>query len=123
MLNQQLLKNIRALRLQKGLTQGELGRLIGRDQAAYNRFESGAKKTDYETLERVAEALSVDVCTLIRLHEEGLGDGDGASSVDEGDLERLRGRERYLVELNERLIEQIRDKEDVISLLREGRVE
>ncbi|MFB6305745.1 MAG: helix-turn-helix domain-containing protein, partial [Flavobacteriales bacterium] len=62
-LNRQLLKNIRSIRTQKGLNQKELGQRIGMTQASYARFESGARKTDFETLEKVAEVLGVDVCT------------------------------------------------------------
>lgn len=57
----QLAHEIRALREQRGLSQTELARQVGTTQSAIARLESGTISPSLATLERVADALGVDL--------------------------------------------------------------
>lgn len=118
-MNRQILKNIKSLRELKGFSQKGIADKFGITQSSYARFETGAKKTDFDMLERVAEAFDVDVCTIIHFHEQGLG-GSQEARTDKQDkeLKQLRERETYLKRLNEQLSIQLKDKQEIIDLLR-----
>jgi HTH-type transcriptional regulator/antitoxin HipB len=57
--------NIRAWRLQAGLTQVELARRVGVTQGSLSKFESGRSTPRVETLSRLAGALGVTLDALI----------------------------------------------------------
>jgi transcriptional regulator with XRE-family HTH domain len=117
-LNRQLLKNLRALRELKNLSQIEMAKKIGLTQTSYARLEEGKRKTPFDTLEVIAEALDVDICALIHFHETGLYAYSGQGSKE--DLEELSERERLLSALNTRMREQLEDKNQIIELLKKG---
>ncbi len=118
-MNRQILKNIKSLRELKGFSQKGIADHLGITQSSYARFETGAKKTDFDMLERVAEAFGVEVCTIIHFHEQGLGGGtEGRNDRQEKELKQLREREAYLNRLNEQLSIQLKDKQEIIDLLR-----
>ncbi len=117
-MNRQILKNIKSLRELKGFSQKGIADKLGITQSSYARFETGAKKTDFDMLERVAEAFEVDVCTIIHFHEQGLGGHEGRGDRQEKELKQLRERETYLNRLNEQLTVQLNDKQEIIDLLR-----
>lgn len=56
---------IRTLRREAGITQAELGSLCGIDEANIRKYESGRQKPKYETLQKIAKALKVDVHDLL----------------------------------------------------------
>lgn len=55
---------IKKLRLQKGLTQKELGDKCGMADSAIRRYELGGANPKIETLQKIAEALGVPVSVL-----------------------------------------------------------
>ncbi len=52
--------NLRQARQSRGLTQEQLARKIGVDQAAISRMENGKQRITLELLGRMAEALGMD---------------------------------------------------------------
>ncbi|MFB6258819.1 MAG: helix-turn-helix domain-containing protein [Flavobacteriales bacterium] len=117
-MNRQILKNIKSLRELKGFSQKGIADQLRITQSSYARFETGAKKTEFDMLEQVAEAFGVDVCTIIHFHEQGLGGQEGRGDRQEKELKQLRERETYLNRLNEQLTVQLNDKQEIIELLR-----
>lgn len=79
---------IRAYRKRKGLTQGELGARLGLSTSAIMRYELGQRGITLEQLQAIADALEVDVFSLL--------DFDAASDV-----------------LSERMIESITYREQI----------
>ena len=74
-------QRIKAARLKAGMTQAELAKKLGVAYQNIGQFERDVRKPKYETLERIAGALNVEVQSLddrfnfsIRL-EDFLGDG------------------------------------------------
>lgn len=60
-------KNLSRIRMERGLTQTQLGKLAGINQANISRMESG--KNDDPTVEsagRIAEALGIDIRELYK---------------------------------------------------------
>lgn len=57
-------RNVRAARLEHGLTQEELAKLAGLHQSVISDLEHG-RNTTLETVERVADALRVDRPALL----------------------------------------------------------
>ncbi|NQX22718.1 helix-turn-helix transcriptional regulator [Curtobacterium sp. VKM Ac-2852] len=55
----ELINTIRAKRLERGLSQAELGRLIGVSQATVSEFESGVTEPRLQTVRRYARALGI----------------------------------------------------------------
>lgn len=53
--------NIKNLRKSKGLTQEQLGKLVGTTGTAIMRYEKGLRKLDYDKIAKIAEALDVSV--------------------------------------------------------------
>lgn len=58
-------ERIRALRKEKGLTQEQLADLTGVSLMSIRRYEKGNKKYQADILEKIAEALDVDVNFLL----------------------------------------------------------
>ncbi len=52
---------IRETRKAKGLTQKEMGEIMGITEATYGRYESGDANLSLETIENVSKALGVPV--------------------------------------------------------------
>lgn len=69
--------NIKNIRRKKGLTQEELGRLLGVGKSAVSRWESGEREVTLATMRNIAAALDVPLEWLV----EGLDSFDD-SSVD-----------------------------------------
>ncbi len=55
---------IKHFRTTKGLSQKEVATSIGIDQAQYSRIESGKVEPTLSSLEKIAEALSIEVAEL-----------------------------------------------------------
>lgn len=51
-------KNIRTIRKERGLTQKELGKLLGVSQAAIGQFENANANLQFETVAKIAKALN-----------------------------------------------------------------
>ncbi|WZY36082.1 helix-turn-helix transcriptional regulator [Bacillus sp. FSL W8-1122] len=81
-------KKIRKLRLDKNLTQEELGEKIGGYANTYiSQMESGKRKISIELLEKIAEVLSVDITYFFDESDEvKLPDGSKAVVIQPEDL-------------------------------------
>src|SRR5216684_5373196 len=74
-------QNIRICRLQKGLSQGELGRRIGVTFQQVQKYEKGANRVGASRLQQIADVLGVPIPTLF----------DGASTAaDHSPLQTAR---------------------------------
>ena len=60
---------VRALRRQRGLTQTQLARLAATSQAAIARIETAGPEPRFSTLERIGQALGVDLVVTFRERE------------------------------------------------------
>ena len=60
-------ENIKKYRKKRGLTQKELGQLCGIAETTIRRYELGSLNPKYETLEKIAKALDIEVSDLIPL--------------------------------------------------------
>lgn len=58
-------KNLRQLRVDRGVTQVEMADRLGITQATYSRIEAGKSTPDLPALENIAAALEVVPTTLI----------------------------------------------------------
>ncbi|PWB38334.1 MAG: DNA-binding protein [Parcubacteria group bacterium] len=58
--------NVRRIREEKGMTQGDLCRKLALDRAYLSNVESGKKNPTLATIERLAEALGVSVDELLK---------------------------------------------------------
>ena len=74
---------IRALRLQKGWTQEELGGRADLDFTTIGGAERGEKSLSLKSLVRVAEALDVDVAYLVRQSESETGEAECEGLIEE----------------------------------------
>lgn len=59
------MQKIKALRIGKGLTQGELGELLGVSQAAIAMWEKGARQLKADTLLKLAAIFGCTVDELL----------------------------------------------------------
>lgn len=57
-------ENIKNIRKKKGLTQKQLGEILGVSQAAIGQFESSNSNLQAETINKIATALDVDPFSL-----------------------------------------------------------
>lgn len=98
---------IRSVRIERGLTQKELGDLCGMADSAIRRYESGRGNPTQKTLQRIAQALCVDPYSLYSW--------DQATEALE---ERINARDRVdtaLGKLNDAGMEKAADAVEVIA--------
>ncbi len=72
-------QRVRALRVQRGLSQSELGQLISVTFQQVQKYEKGANRISAGRLQRVAEVLGVPVAYFFAAPT----DGSGAEGADE----------------------------------------
>jgi transcriptional regulator with XRE-family HTH domain len=123
-----LLDKIKQLRLEKKLSQEEIAYKLGIIQSSYARFESGAKKIDYGLLEKIAVLFNTDVSQLTAAasrKNKKYNIENTLTELKEDDVSYqkfkhsdLLKRIEYLEKLNEALRNQIKDKEEIITLLK-----
>lgn len=80
-----LLRNIKSRRKEKGLTQQELGELIGKDSGEISKIERGERRISLEQLYIISEALDCSILSLLpdnRAYEN--------SGLDESVIEYLK---------------------------------
>ena len=65
-----LVRLLRRLRDESGLTQGELAARIGADQSFVSKYETGERRLDLVELERIAQALGISLTTVVRKYEQ-----------------------------------------------------
>lgn len=66
-------ENIKKARISKGLTQKQLGEILGISQSAITQFENNRSNPKYDTLQKIATALNVNVEELMGLQLVGPG--------------------------------------------------
>ena len=59
-------KNMKRIRLEKGMTQGDICRKLGLDRAYISNLESGKKNPTLATIEKIAKALGINIDELMR---------------------------------------------------------
>jgi len=59
-----MLKNLRELRLIKGISQRKLARISGLYHPAISQIEAGKRFPTYRTMQKLAKALNVEVTDL-----------------------------------------------------------
>lgn len=62
-------ERIRAARKEAGLTQKELGEKLGVSAAMIGQYETGVRNPKFEKIKKIANALEIDILTLINLYE------------------------------------------------------
>lgn len=65
-------ENIRRIRQERGLTQRQLGEMVGASEAYIRAYESGRRNPKPASLEKIAEALSVNAEVLANSDFDGL---------------------------------------------------
>lgn len=58
-------ENIKRIRQEKGITQKQLGEILGISQSAVGQFETNKPPQNIKTLKRIADALDVSVSDLV----------------------------------------------------------
>ena len=59
-------ENIRRIRLEKGMTQGDLCRKLEIDRAYMSNIENGNKNPTLATIERIADSLEISTDKLLK---------------------------------------------------------
>lgn len=66
LISQKLGKNIKKIRIQKGMSQGDICRTLDMDRGYMSAIENGKKNITIAQLERLASALGVSVDKLLK---------------------------------------------------------
>ena len=66
LISQKLGKNIKKIRIQKGMSQGDICRTLDMDRGYMSAIENGKKNITISQLERLAQALGVSVDKLLK---------------------------------------------------------
>jgi transcriptional regulator with XRE-family HTH domain len=59
-------ENMKKIRLEKGMSQGDICRSLGLDRAYISNVENGKQNLTISTMEKVAKALGVSIDTLLK---------------------------------------------------------
>jgi transcriptional regulator with XRE-family HTH domain len=79
----EIAKRIRALRLERGLTQVELGNFLGVTFQQFQKYERGVNRVSAGRLQRIASVLDVPVTFFFTgVHEQGTTNGSSDSEFD-----------------------------------------
>uniref|UniRef100_UPI0033416629 helix-turn-helix domain-containing protein n=1 Tax=Castellaniella defragrans TaxID=75697 RepID=UPI0033416629 len=82
-----LAERLKALRLQRGWTQGQTGRASGISVSALSKIENGLVSPTYDVLLRLAHGLGVDVAELFAPAQAHMGAGRcSIGRTDEGEI-------------------------------------
>ena len=76
-------RKIAEARRARGLSQAELGRIMGVSQQAISKYESSKGDIDGETLKRLSSVLGVTISYLLGMDAEACASGSDAMSTDE----------------------------------------
>jgi len=82
--NLSLAERLKALRMQKGLSQRKFSTMVDLNYTQYNRYEKGDRKPSTETIAKLADALDVSVDYLLD------GEAKDAAIADMEDRELLQ---------------------------------
>lgn len=87
--------NIRIFRKKKNLTQKELGLLCGIAESTIRRYELGKLNPKYETMQKIAAALGVDVQELYKQPEVYVTLDNSVFTGDDKDIDQYRLMEAF----------------------------
>lgn len=73
---------LRALRLQDGLSQGELAKKLGVGRSTVSMYESGQREPDFEMLEKIADYFNVEMSRLLSKTETPAPIAGGGTNQD-----------------------------------------
>ena len=66
LIRKKLGKNIKKMRTQKGMSQGDICRVLDMDRGYMSAIENGKKNVTIQQLERLAQALGVSAAQLLK---------------------------------------------------------
>lgn len=66
----EILRTIKQIREEKGVSQRSLARMMEMDTSSYNKIENGITGLKVQTIFRIAEALGVEPATLLGRYQE-----------------------------------------------------
>lgn len=92
---------IKNIRKTAGISQADLGRMLGVSQAMISAYEQGARNPKLETLEKIAEALSVSAKELLPDTDYNRILGDKALTAYSAILEQIIGLKGYTFGITE----------------------
>ena len=100
------MEELTRLRQARGWTQSKLAEASGVDKATLNQAERGRRSPKVETLEKLAEALGVEVADFFPRAQPGLFAGAGTAmarpeSLDQHDADRDLSPSRATVDMQE----------------------
>lgn len=64
--SEKLGKNLKRIRTEKGISQGEIGRILGVDKGFVSNIENGKTNPTLATIAKIAKAIGVSVGELIK---------------------------------------------------------
>lgn len=67
-------RRLKELRLERGLSQEQLAHLAGLDRTYISSCEAGRRNVTLRTIDRLANALGVDVTEMVRCDVEDVGE-------------------------------------------------
>ena len=65
-ISKKLGKNFKRIRIQKGMSQGDIYRLTGMDRAYLSSLENGKRNPTLSNIKKIAEALGVEPYELLK---------------------------------------------------------
>lgn len=90
-------ERIRAIRKKKGLSQKDLGEMLGVSGTMVGQYETGQRKPRLDTLQRIAVALNVDWMDLVQDGQQGQVIADHMTELmkNAGPLRKISAEEAY----------------------------
>jgi transcriptional regulator with XRE-family HTH domain len=111
-------EKIRKLRELKGLTQENMGQLLGMTQQVYSRLESGKTRLTIDALQAIADALNLEVMRIIEFDDAPIFNSNHQQGGQANNYFQSGGTSHteLLNRVNELLTENINLKDEVIEL-------
>jgi transcriptional regulator with XRE-family HTH domain len=94
-------ETIRALRLQKGMSQGDIEKRTGLLRCYLSRVENGHTVPSLETLAKIANSLEIPLGQFFAENSDGNGNGKALPQLSEEQVRFLSQIRRYSCGLNE----------------------
>lgn len=117
-------EKIKTLRIAHGMTQEELGKAVGVQRAAINKYEKGTVvNIKRSVLQKLADTLGVlpvdllddeDIMNRIYFDEEGMHYIEGTDSIERSIVEKLNQLEPYNLQRVEEIVDMLIKNQDEI---------
>lgn len=72
---------LRILRIEKGLNQENLAKILGLSVSGYAKIERGETKVSLTRVEQIAQVLKIDISTLLELNNQFVFNNNGTTST------------------------------------------